>query len=53
MECTLKKSNSNAEPNNRDHFMRHSVRFANIEMLRGSLPKSVSLDFGLEKTFAL
>ena len=33
MECTLKKSNSNTEPINRDYFMRHSVRFTNIEML--------------------
>ena len=33
VECTLKKSNSNTEPINRDYFMRHSVRFTNIEML--------------------
>ena len=33
VECTLKKSNSNTQPINRDHFMRHSVRFTNIEML--------------------
>ena len=35
MECTLKKSNSNTEPINRDYFMRHSVRFiiTSIEML--------------------
>ena len=33
VECTLKKSNSNTETINRDYFMRHSVRFTNIEML--------------------
>lgn len=33
VECTLKKSNSNTEPINRDYFMHHSVRFTNIEML--------------------
>ena len=33
VECTLKKSNSNTEPINRDYFMYHSVRFTNIEML--------------------
>ena len=33
VECTLKKSNSNTEPINRDYFMRHSVRFTNIEKL--------------------
>ena len=33
VECTFKKSNSNTEPINRDYFMRHSVRFTNIEML--------------------
>ena len=33
VECTLKKSNCNTEPIYRDYFMRHSVRFTNIEML--------------------
>ena len=33
VECTLKKSNSNTEPINRDYFMRHSVRFTNMEKL--------------------
>ena len=33
VEYTLKKSNSNTEPINRDYFMRHTVRFTNIEML--------------------
>ena len=33
VECTLKKSNRNTEPINRDYFMRHRVRFTNIEML--------------------
>ena len=33
MECTLKKSNSNMELINRDYFIRHRVRFKNIEML--------------------
>ena len=33
VECTLKKSNSNTEPINRNYFVRHGVRFMNIEML--------------------
>ena len=33
VECTLKRSNTNTEPFKRDYFMRHSVRFTNIEML--------------------
>ena len=33
--------------NNSDHCV-----VAILELLRGSLPKSVPLDFGLEKTFA-
>ena len=28
-------------------------RQGNLQLLRGSLPKSVPLDFGLQKTFAL